>query len=149
MTTFGVSAALIDALPNLEILASIGVGTDSHAVDHARKRGVIVTNTPDVLNDDVANFAVALLLATTRKIVAYDRYVREGRWARDGDPPFSRGIAGKQIGIVGMGRIGRVIAEKLQVFHPKLAYFARHRRDDVPYALLSATWWTWRATALR
>jgi hydroxypyruvate reductase 2 len=130
---FGVAAEMIDALPKLEIIASIGVGTDSHAVEHARKSGVIVSNTPDVLNDDVANLAVALLLATTRKIVAYDRYVREGRWVRDGDPPFTRGIAGKQIGIVGMGRIGRAIAEKLKVFHCKLAYFARNARADLPY----------------
>lgn len=134
VTTYGVPASLIDALPNLEILASIGVGTDSHAVAHARRRGIIVTNTPDVLNDDVANFAILLLLAATRKLIAYDRYIRAGRWVRDGDPPFSHGIAGKQIGIVGMGRIGRVIAEKLQVFHPKLAYYARSRRPEVPYS---------------
>lgn len=132
-TFYGVPAALIDALPKLEIIASIGVGTDSHAVGHARQRGVIVTNTPDVLNDDVANLGVALLLAATRKLVAYDRYVRDGRWVREGDPPFSHSIAGKQVGIVGMGRIGRVIAGKLAVFHPKLAYFARHERKDVPY----------------
>jgi len=136
-TFFGVPAELIDALPKLEIIASIGVGTDSHAVEHARRRGVIVTNTPDVLNDDVANLAVALLLATTRKLVAYDRYVREGRWAREGDPAFSRGIVGKQIGLVGMGRIGRVIATKLEVFHCKLAYFARNRRPDAPYRYYS------------
>jgi hydroxypyruvate reductase 2 len=132
-TNFGVSRELIDALPKLEIIASIGVGTDAHAVAYARQRGIIITNTPDVLNDDVANLAVALLLATTRKLVAYDRYVREGRWVREGEPPFSRGIAGKQIGIIGMGRIGRVIAEKLKVFHCKLAYFARHPRPDLPY----------------
>jgi hydroxypyruvate reductase 2 len=136
-TVYGVSAELIDACPNLEILSSIGVGTDSHDVAHARRRGVIVANTPDVLNDDVANLALALLLASTRKLVAYDRYVREGRWVREGDPPFSRSIAGRQVGIVGMGRIGRVIAEKLAVFHCRLAYFARHARPDVAYRYYS------------
>ncbi|MBA3516944.1 MAG: 2-hydroxyacid dehydrogenase [Rhizobiales bacterium] len=130
---FGAPADLIDALPNLEIISSIGVGTESHAVDHARRRGVRVANTPDVLNDDVANLAVALLLAATRRIVSYDRYVRDGRWTRDGDPPLTRGIAGRRIGIVGLGRIGMTIAEKLKVFGCDIAYFARHQRSDAPY----------------
>jgi lactate dehydrogenase-like 2-hydroxyacid dehydrogenase len=131
---YGVGPDLIDACPNLELISSIGVGTDSHDVEYARKRGVRIANTPDVLNDDVANLAVLLLLAATRKLVAYDRYVRDGRWVREGDPPLTRGIAGRRIGIVGMGRIGRVIAEKLKVFHCEIAYFARHRRDEVPYS---------------
>jgi hydroxypyruvate reductase 2 len=134
---YGVRAQLIDACPNLEIIASIGVGTDSHDVEYARRRRIRVTNTPDVLNDDVANLAIALLLATTRKLVAYDRYVREGRWAREGDPPLTRGIAGRQIGIVGLGRIGRVIADKLKVFHCRIAYHARNERQDAPYRFYS------------
>ena len=105
-------AALIDALPKLEIISSFGVGTDNIDVAHAKRRGVIVTNTPNVLNDDVANLAVMLLLAVTRKLVAYDRYVREGRWVRDGAPPLTRGIAGRQVGIVGFGRIGQEIARE-------------------------------------
>ena len=133
----GASASLIDALPNLEIISSFGVGTDSIDVEHARKRGVRVANTPDVLNDDVANLAIMLLLATTRSFVSYDRYVREGRWVREGDPPLTRGIAGRQIGIVGLGRIGRVIAEKLRVFHCEIAYFGRHERKDAPYRYYS------------
>jgi len=133
----GASASLIDALPNLEIISSFGVGTDAIDVEHARKRGVRVANTPDVLNDDVANFAVMLLLATMRNFAAYDRYVREGRWAREGAPPLTRGIAGRQVGIVGLGRIGRVIAEKLRVFHCEIAYFARHERKDAPYRYYS------------
>jgi lactate dehydrogenase-like 2-hydroxyacid dehydrogenase len=130
---FGVDAPLIDACPNLEVIASIGVGTDSHDVEHARRRGVPLTNTPDVLNDDVANLAVALLLATTRSVVAYDRYVRDGRWISEGDPPLTRGIAGKLIGIVGLGRIGRAIAHKLGVFGCEIAYFSRRERADAPY----------------
>jgi lactate dehydrogenase-like 2-hydroxyacid dehydrogenase len=131
--TYPVSAELIDACPKLEIISSFGVGVDSIDVAHAKKRGVIVCNTPDVLNDDVANLAVALLLTTTRKIVAYDRYVREGRWVKDGLPPLTRSIRDRRIGIVGLGRIGSVIAEKLQVFHCDVAYYARHKRDDAPY----------------
>ena len=134
---FGVGADIIDACPNLEIISSIGVGTDSHDVNHARRRGIPLCNTPDVLNDDVANLAVALLLATTRNLVSYDRYVREGRWLSEGDPPLTRGIAGRRIGIVGMGRIGRVIADKLKVFGCDIAYFARNRRPDLPYRYYS------------
>jgi hydroxypyruvate reductase 2 len=133
----GASASLIDALPNLEIISSFGVGTDAIDVEHARKRGIRVANTPDVLNDDVANFAIMLLLATMRNFVAYDRYVREGRWAREGAPPLTRGIAGRQVGIVGLGRIGRVIADKLRVFHCEIAYFSRHERKDAPYRYYS------------
>ncbi len=127
------SAALIDACPNAEIISSFGVGTDGIDSEHARKRGVPVCNTPDVLNDEVANTAILLLLATIRRLVAYDRYVREGRWAREGDPPLTHGIAGRQVGIVGLGRIGRAIAEKLAVFHCRVAYYARNERPDAPY----------------
>jgi hydroxypyruvate reductase 2 len=136
-TAYGVPASLIDACPNLEIISSFGVGTESHAVAHAKSRGVIVCNTPDVLNDDVANLAVALLLATTRNLVAHDCYVRQGRWAREGDPPLARGLAGRQVGIAGLGRIGRAVAEKLEVFRCELAYFARNRRPDVSYRYYS------------
>jgi hydroxypyruvate reductase 2 len=135
---YGAPASLIDALPKLEIISSVGVGTDAIDVEHARKRGVLVANTPDVLNDDVANLAIMLLLATTRKLVAYDRYVRRGRWAREGDPPLTRGIAGSQIGIVGLGRIGRVIAEKLQAFHCEVAYFSRSERKGAPYRYVAS-----------
>lgn len=127
------SAALIDCCPNLEIISSFGVGTDGIDSAHAKKRGVPVCNTPDVLNDEVANTALLLLLTTTRNFVALDRYVREGRWAREGNPPLTRSIAGRQVGIVGLGRIGRAIADKLQVFHCTIAYYARRARPDAPY----------------
>jgi lactate dehydrogenase-like 2-hydroxyacid dehydrogenase len=130
---YGIRAEMMEACPGLEIISSIGVGTDSHDVEAARRRGIKLCNTPDVLNDDVANLAIALLLTTTRRIVAYDRYVRDGRWVAEGDPPLTRGIAGRLIGIVGMGRIGRVIAEKLKVFGCEIAYFARNARPDAPY----------------
>ena len=128
-----VDAGLMDACPNLEVISSFGVGTDRIDVAHARARGIPVGNTPDVLNDEVANTAVLLLLATYRRFVAYDRYVRDGRWVREGDPPLTHGVAGRTIGIVGLGRIGRAIAEKLQAFHATIAYFARSERPDVPY----------------
>jgi lactate dehydrogenase-like 2-hydroxyacid dehydrogenase len=126
-------AALQDRLPKLEIISHFGVGYDSVDVRHAKSRGIIVTNTPDVLNDDVANMAVALLLAATRNLVAYDRYVRKGRWEREGDPPLTRSIRDKEIGLVGMGRIGRAIAEKLEAFGCRIAFHSRRPRTDVPY----------------
>ena len=132
-TFHGATVDQIDACPSLEIISSFGVGTDSLAVAHARNRRIPVCNTPDVLNDDVANLAVALVLATTRNLVAYDRYVREGRWAREGDPPLARGIAGRNVGIVGMGRIGSAIATKLGVFGCRIAYHTRTPRADLPY----------------
>lgn len=132
-STYPVTAALIDACPNLEIIASLSVGTDAIDVAHAKSKGVMVTNTPDVLNDDVANLVVALVLATTRRLVEFDRYVRDGRWVREGSAPFGRGIAGRQVGIVGLGRIGKDIARKLEVFGCKLAYYGRSEQPGVPY----------------
>jgi lactate dehydrogenase-like 2-hydroxyacid dehydrogenase len=129
----GASAALIDALPNLKIISSVGVGTDAIDVAYAKKRGVAVCNTPGVLDDDVANLAITLLLAVTRKFIAYDRYVREGRWVKDGLPPLTHTIAGSKVGMLGMGRIGQAIAEKLKVFHCEVAYHTRSPRPDLPY----------------
>lgn len=129
----GADAALMDACPSLEIVSSFGVGYDTVDVAHAKKRGVIVTNTPDVLNDEVANTAVALLLAVARRIVAYDLYVRQGRWEREGDPPLTTGLAGKRIGMLGFGRIGQEIAKKLAVFHCEVVYHARSEKPEQPY----------------
>jgi hydroxypyruvate reductase 2 len=130
---FGVPAGVLEACPKLEIIASFGVGTDTLRVKEARARGIIVTNTPDVLNDDVANMAVALLLASTRDIARNDRYVRDGRWKAEGDPPLSLGIAGKQIGILGLGRIGADIARKLEAFGCRIAYHSRNRHPTAAY----------------
>jgi lactate dehydrogenase-like 2-hydroxyacid dehydrogenase len=129
----GATPALMDACPNLEIISCYGVGVDAIDLDHARSKGVIVTNTPDVLNDDVANTAIMLLLATTRNLVAYDKYVRAGRWVKEGDPPLTQAIADQQIGIVGIGRIGQAIAEKLAVFDCRIAYHARNERSNLSY----------------
>jgi lactate dehydrogenase-like 2-hydroxyacid dehydrogenase len=124
---------IMDSCPDLEIISSFGVGYDGVDAEYAKSRNVIVCNTPGVLDDEVANTAIALLLATTRRIVAYDRFVRDGRWPAEGDPPLTRGLAGKTIGILGLGRIGTTIAEKLGVFHCDIVYHARNRRDDQPY----------------
>jgi lactate dehydrogenase-like 2-hydroxyacid dehydrogenase len=132
-TFVGFPADLVDACANLRLIASFGVGTDSLAVTHAEARGITVTNTPDVLNDDTANMAIALLLACSRNLVANDRYLRAGEWKRAGDPPLGRGVAGRVIGIVGLGRIGTVIARRLEAFGCVIAYHTRNPRSDVPW----------------
>lgn len=128
----GASAALIDALPKLEIIGCYGVGTDSIDLDHAAARNVIVTNTPDVLNDDVANMAIALLLATSRRICEGDRYVRSGKWLKS-NMALTRSIRNRKMGILGLGRIGKSIAEKAAVFGMEISYHGRRKQDDVPY----------------
>ena len=128
----GADAALIDALPKLEIVASMGVGVDAIDVAHARGKGITVSYTPDVLNDEVANTAVALLLAVTRRICAGDRYVREGRWL-EAPMALSRSLVGKRCSILGLGRIGKAIARRVETLGCEVAYHARHEQRDQPY----------------
>lgn len=133
-TFTGLKADMIDLLPAVRIVSSFGVGTDSLDVAYAEKKGIKVANTPDVLNEDTANMAITLLLATTRDIVANDRFVREGRWARGESAPLAQGIESKKVGLVGLGRIGSVIAEKLLAFGCDVAYHTRNKKTDVPYS---------------
>ena len=129
----GASAAMMEACPKLEIISSYGVGYDAVDVPQAQAREVIVTNTPDVLNDDVSNLAIALLLDVTRRVSGGDRYVREGRWLKEGDMPLARAIHGRTLGILGLGRIGKLIAQKAEVFGCEVAYHGRQQQDDQPY----------------
>lgn len=132
-TLFGrMDASLFDPLPNLEIVSSFGVGYDNVDVAEAARRGVIVTNTPDVLNDEVADLTIGLLLATLRKIPQADRYLREGRWLK-GAFPLSPTLRGRTIGIVGLGRIGKAIAKRLEGFDVSIAYHGRTRQENVAY----------------
>lgn len=126
-------AEIIDKMPNLKIISSFGVGYDGVAADHAASKGIIVTHTPDVLNDEVANTVIALLLATDRRVVAYDKYVRAGLWVKNGNAPLTRSLSGKTVGIVGLGRIGEAIAEKLSVFHCTVAYHSRNEKPGVAF----------------
>jgi lactate dehydrogenase-like 2-hydroxyacid dehydrogenase len=107
----GLSRKLMDRTPALEIIAVKGIGTDAVDLDEARRRGVRVTTTPDVLTDDVADMAMALMLATFRRLCEGDRFVRAGRWAFGG-VPVARRVTGKRLGILGLGRIGRAIAHR-------------------------------------
>ena len=129
----GADADLINALPKLEIISCFGVGYDAVDVDAAKKRGVIVTNTPGVLNDAVADLTLGLVIAAARRIPQGDRYVREGMWLRE-PQPLAQHVSGKRLGIVGLGRIGRDIARRALGFDMKIAYHSRHRVPDVPFA---------------
>jgi len=127
-----IDATFLARVPALEIIANFGVGYDSIEIDAAARRGVVVTNTPDVLNDEVADFAVALLLATVRRLPQADRFVREGRWAK-GNFPLGPTLRDRTIGLIGMGRIGKRIAQRLAAFEVPLVYHSRKAQPDVPY----------------
>ena len=124
--------ALVDALPKLEIISSFGVGIDNVDVRYVTGKGITVTNTPGVLNDDVSNLAIALLLMCSRKLSAADRYVRQGQWL-EADMPLQQSIRGRTVGILGLGRIGKDIAAKLQVFGCEVVYHGRSEQSDQPY----------------
>ena len=126
-------AALIASLPRLEVIANFGVGYDSIDLAAARDRGIIVTNTPDVLDDEVADFAVGLLLATIRRLPQADRYVRAGRWPREGPFPLTATLRDRTVGMLGMGRIGQRIARRLAAFEVPIVYHARRPQPDVPW----------------
>lgn len=128
-----VDAALFDRLPRLEIVASFGVGYDTIDVTEAARRGIVVTHTPDVLSDEVADLALGLLLATLRRIPQADRYLRAGRW-REGSFPLTTSLRERRVGILGLGRIGRAIARRLEGFGVAIAYHGRTPQEDVPYA---------------
>jgi len=132
MGDVGADATLMDALPNLEIVACMGVGVDAIDLAHAREKGVAVTYTPDVLNDEVANTAIALLLAVTRKICVGDRYVREGRWLET-PMALTVSVVGKRCGILGLGRIGKAIAKRAETLGCEIAYHGRHEQADLSY----------------
>nr|WHW29430.1 putative 2-hydroxyacid dehydrogenase [uncultured bacterium] len=126
-------ADVIDRFPKLKLISSFGVGYDGVAAGHAASKGIVVCHTPNVLNDDVANTAIALILTTMRRIVAQDKYLREGRWLKEGNAPLTRSIAGKTVGIVGLGRIGEAIAHKLSVFNCTTVYHSRNEKPGVPF----------------
>lgn len=128
-----VDAALIDALPALRVIAVHAVGYDLVDVAHARKRGVAVTHTPDVLNEDVADMALLLTLGTLRRLPAMDAWVRAGRWAVEGPPPLTRSASGLRYGLLGLGRIGQAIARRLAPFAGDIAYHTRRPVADAPW----------------
>lgn len=129
--THGCNAETIEALPNLQAICSWGVGYEKLDIDAARARGVQVSNTPDVLNDCVADLAWALILATARRVGQAERYVRQGRWGgtHDGTFPLGTRVSGKRLGILGLGRIGAAIAQRGAGFDMDIRY---HNRSPKP-----------------
>ncbi len=129
---FSMTAELMDALPKAEIISSFGVGVDAIDLKAAEARGIAVTNTPDVLTDDVADLAIALLLAAARRMMVGDRFVRSGQWLK-GNLPLAQKVGGGTMGIVGFGRIGLAVAERAKVFGIKVVYHGPRRKPELPY----------------
>jgi lactate dehydrogenase-like 2-hydroxyacid dehydrogenase len=124
----------MEQLPNLEIVSNMGVGYDGVDAKYAAGRGIIVTHTPDVLNDEVADTTIALLLNTIRRLPVAEDWLRSGKWASDG--PFALSplsLKGRTVGILGLGRIGIEIARRLEPFKVKIGYHTRNQRSDVNY----------------
>lgn len=126
-----IDGALFDALPKLEVVANFGVGYDSVDAKEAGKRGLIVTNTPDVLTDEVADLALGLLLATVRQLPQVDRYLRAGKWLEKAYP-LTTSLRTRKVGIVGLGRIGKAVAQRIEAFGLPVSYHGRTRQADVP-----------------
>ncbi len=127
--------ALMQALPQLEIIANFGVGYDGVEVAHAAAKGIAVSNTPDVLTEEVADTAVGLLLNTLRQLPQAEQWLRQGRWSRDGAFPLSPlSLRGRSVGLYGLGRIGLAIARRLEAFGVSIAYHTRSPREGLPYA---------------
>ncbi len=127
-----VDASLMQKLPKLEIIGSFGVGYDAVDAKWAGEHGIVVTNTPDVLNEEVADTALGLLLATVRQFPQADRYVRAGKWTEK-PFPLTVTLQDRTVGVVGMGRIGKAIAKRLEAFNTPVVYHSRSKAEGVSY----------------
>lgn len=128
-----IDAALMSRLPRLELISNFGVGYDSIDIPAATVRGVTVTNTPNVLDGEMGDFTLALLLATVRSIPQAERYLRDGQWAQHQDFPLSASLRERTIGIAGLGRIGKVVARRLEGFDLPISYFGRNPQPNADY----------------
>lgn len=127
-----VDPAFMTQFPNLEMIAHFGVGYDAVDADWAGRHGIVVTNTPDVLNDEVADTALGLLLCTVRELPQAERHLRAGRWP-EGHYPLTGSLRGRTLGIVGLGRIGKAIALRAEGFGLKIVYHTRNVQEECPY----------------
>jgi len=128
----GVKPDLMASLPNLKMISGYGVGYDAIDADEAARRGIIVTHTPNVLNEEVATTAVLLMLMCYREALRDDAYARTGAWEAKGGAPLTRSPENQTVGILGLGRIGQAIADKLAPWSPTIVYHTRSEKD-VPY----------------
>ena len=124
----GIRPEYVEAMPNLKLISCYGVGYDAIDTAQAVSRGIWVTHTPNVLNAEVATTALMLMLACYRNLLADDAYVRSGKWQTDGNAPLTRTADNRTVGIVGLGRIGQAIADKLAPFNAKILYHARNEK---------------------
>jgi len=131
-----VQAELMDRLPKLEIIANFGVGYDSIDTQAAKARNIRVTNTPNVLNDAVAEITIGLMIALARRIPQAHQFVRDGNWLK-GNFPLLTELNGKTVGILGLGRIGKEIAVRAQAMKMRVVYFGRHKQHDEPFVYYS------------
>jgi lactate dehydrogenase-like 2-hydroxyacid dehydrogenase len=130
----GVAADLMAQLPSLGAIVNFGVGYDTTDVEAAAARGVLISNTPDVLTDCVADTAIGLAIDTLRRLSDADRFVRRGDWPEAGTYPLTRKVSGKRVGIVGLGRIGQAIATRFEAFGCPISYHSRREVPGSPYA---------------
>ncbi len=131
-TAVRTDAAMMQQMPRLKVIGNFGVGYDSIDVPAAAQRGIIITNTPDVLNEEVADTAIGLLISTVRELSRAEAYMRAGHWATKGDYPLTPGsLRDRTVGMVGFGRIGKAIARRLEAFGVPLRYFGRTKQPDV------------------
>ncbi|KAE8735688.1 rop guanine nucleotide exchange factor 12-like [Hibiscus syriacus] len=128
----GADAQLIEALPKLEIVASFSVGLDKIDLAKCKEKGIRVTNTPDVLTEDVADLAIGLILAVLRNLCECDRYVRSGKWKK-GSYMLTTKFTGKRVGIIGLGRIGMAIAKRAEAFSCPISYHSRTEKPETKY----------------
>jgi glyoxylate reductase len=132
LLTDAVSRELIDAAPNLKVIANVAIGCDNIDVAYARSRGIVVTNIPDVQTESVADFTWALILAVTRRLAEGERLVRRGEWKGWAlDLLLGTELRGKQLGLIGVGRVGRAVAARAPAFGMRVAYVARRQLEDV------------------
>ena len=125
----GVSPKLMASLENLKVISGYGVGYDAIDTAEAVRRGVVVTHTPNVLNEEVATTAILLMLSCYREVLRDDAYVRSGNWKAKGNAPLTRSADNQTIGILGLGRIGQTIANKLAPWNAKIVYHSRNKKD--------------------
>jgi len=129
-----VNRVFIEKFPKLELISFYGVGYDVVDVETAVAKNIMVTNTPDVLTEEVADTAIGLMIMTVRELGQAERYLRDGRWLNEGIYPFTQGtLRGKTVGILGLGRIGKAIARRAQSFGLEIIYHGRNRQNDVTY----------------
>jgi lactate dehydrogenase-like 2-hydroxyacid dehydrogenase len=129
----GATRAMMDRFPNVEIITVFGVGTDAVDLKAAREKNIPVTNTPDVIAPEVADLAIGMMLASARQIVMAEKYVRDGSWAAKGPIPLGRSVGRKTCGVIGLGGIGRAIADRAAAFRMRVVYQGPRRKADAPY----------------